>query len=303
MKQKINLDKLCSPILLKGSEYTAYRDPAVVYFEKVFYLYYTLVRTEASGDVYSYTAMSTSSDLLHFSKPVLLTAKDKALNFSSPGNVIRYHDKWILCLQTYPRPKGEKYANNDARIWTMKSDNLIDWSAPEILMVKGNNVPVAEMGRMIDPYLLEDKDVAGKYWCFYKQDGVSMSYSYDLKNWTYFGHSNSGENVCVLTKKDEYVLFHSPKNGIGVMKSKDLTDWAESGKTITLGQKDWPWAQGRLTAGFVLDCREESEIGKYLMFFHGTGPEDESVIFDTYSCIGLAWSDDLTTWNWPGGKI
>lgn len=37
------------------------------------------------------------------------------------------------------------------------------------------------MGRMLDPYLFADKDEPGKYWCFYKQNGVSCSYSRDLR--------------------------------------------------------------------------------------------------------------------------
>ena len=78
-----------------------------------------------------------------------------------------------------------------------------------------------------------------------------------------------------------------------------MKSWRDVGEPITLGQKEWPWAQGRLTAGFVLDLRNEAAVGKYLLFFHGTGPEDESVIFNTHACLGLAWSDDLSRWDWP----
>ena len=63
---------------------------------------------------------------------------------------------------------------------------------------------------MIDPYLLEDKDERGKWWCFFKQRdpvtgrrGTGLSWSYDLKNWTYSGHTDSGENVCVLVEGDD----------------------------------------------------------------------------------------------------
>ena len=48
----------------------------------------------------------------------------------------------------------------------MRSKNLKDWSNPELLKVKGPNVPVEDMGRMIDPFLLEDKSEPGKIWCF-----------------------------------------------------------------------------------------------------------------------------------------
>ena len=129
-----------------------------------------------------------------------------------------------------------------------------------------------------------------------------MSYSYDLKNWTFHGHTRSGENVCVLKENEEYILFHSPSNGIGVKRSKDLSEWTDWGELITLGQSEWLWARGRITAGAVVDMRCHSDIQKYLMFFHGSGPGDEKTDFDRNSSIGIAWSEDLRNWNWPSSK-
>ncbi len=103
-----------------------------------------------------------------------------------------------------------------------------------------------------------------------------------------------------------YVLFHSPANGIGVKRSRDLKHWRDEG-VLTLGQTSWPWARGRLTAGFVLDLRKNPSVGKALMFFHGSDfPEnDPRGGFDNFASIGLAWSNDLMLWTWPkspGGK-
>jgi hypothetical protein len=58
----------------------------------------------------------------------------------------------------------------------------------------------------------------------------------------------------------------------------------------------------RLTAGCVLDLRHEPEIAKYLMFFHGGGPGKTRTQDNAYAncSIGIAWSDDLITWHWPG---
>ncbi len=296
----MTLRVLESPILFPGDAITAYRDPAAVFDNGVLHLFFTLTRREADGKTYMYTAASQSRDLVTWTAPRLLTPRDPRLNFSSPGNLIRVGDEWVLCLQTYPRPNGEKYGNGTARLWAMRSKNLMDWGDPELLRVKGPDVPVEDMGRMIDPYLLRDKDDGEKWWCFYKQDGVSMSWSHDLKTWTYFGKAAAGENVCVLVENDEYVLFHSPDNGIGIKRSPDLRQWRDTGGLITLGQTDWPWAQGRLTAGFVLDMRNVSGIEKYLMFFHASGPENEETMFDNYASLGIAWSDDLMTWGWPG---
>jgi len=289
-----------SPIILRGNATTAYRDPTVIYHDGWFRLFFTLVKIEPDKGPFSYTAWSKSRDLVKWSEPAIITPRDQNLNFGSPGNIIRHGDRWVLCLQTYPRPNGEKYGNASARIWTMRSNDLETWEPPELIRVKGPNVPRGSMGRMIDAYLLEDKDEPGKWWCFYKQNGMSRSWSRDLSTWTYAGRTSAGENACVLVDGNEYVLFHSPGNGVGVKRSNDLAEWRDEG-LLTLGQKTWPWAQGRLTAGFVLDLRGEPTFGKAVMFFHGSDfPEDDPRGgFDNFASLGIAWSDDLKTWAWP----
>jgi hypothetical protein len=297
------LNALTSPILLRGDATTAYRDPAAVYHNGLWHLFFTQMQTMPDGRVYSFLGTSRSRDLRRWSAPKTLTPADRGLNFGSPGSLVRFDRQWVLCLQTYPRPNGEKYGNGDARLWLMRSRDLEMWGEPELLRVKGPDVPREQMGRMIDPYLFEDKDEPGKWWCFFKQDGVSMAYSHDLTTWTYTGRAEAGENVCVLVAGEDYVMLHSPDNGIGLKRSSDLRTWRDD-STQTLGQAEWPWAQGRLTAGFVLDLRHAPEIGKYVLFFHGSGPEDERTLFDTFASIGIAWSDDLHEWDWPGkGKL
>ena len=293
-----------SPVLFYGDEKTAYRDPAVLFYNDQFFLFFTLVKT-INGEIYSFTATSKSFDLINWSPIKILTPRDQNLNFCSPGNVIRYNGKWLLCLQTYPRPgyiQGDKvrYGSDDSRIFIMESKDLENWTNPKLLKVKGSTIREDKMGRMIDPYLIEDKDEKGKWWCFYKQNGVSMSYTYDFLNWTFYGNTKSGENVCVLKDESEYVMFHSPSNGIGIKRSSNLKDWSSFGGLITLGQKEWDWAKGRLTAGAVVDLRNIKRIAKYIMFFHGSGPNRESEgDFDKNSSIGIAWSDDLINWDWP----
>lgn len=302
--QKNFLKNLKSPIIFKGDEKTAYRDPAVLFHDKTMYLFFTLVRTE-EGHVYSYTAMSKSKDLKNWSAIKIITPRDMTLDFSSPGNVVKFNNEWILCLQTYPRPNYKvsempRFGTGDARLYLMRSKDLENWSTPEIMKVKGPEVSFKDMGRMIDPYLLEDKNEPGKWWCFYKQNGVSMSYSYDLRKWNFVGYTESGENASVLYENGAYILIHSPKNGIGIKKSKDLKTWEDWGDLITLGQKDWDWAKGRITAGTVINLKKNKNFGKYVMFFHGSGPKkEEEGDFDKNASIGIAWSDDLKNWNWP----
>ena len=289
----LHLERLTSPILFRGDDKTAYRDPSAVYADGWFHLFFTLVETEDDGQVYMYLAKSRSRDLVHWEPVRKLTPRDQRLNFSSPGNVVRHEDKWVLCLQTYCRENGEKYGNGNSRLYAMESHDLETFTEPRLLRVKGDDCPVEDMGRMIDPYLLHDGQ---SWWCFYKQNGVSMSRSRDLVHWTYVGRAEAGENVCVVRKDDAYYMFHSPQNGIGMMKSTDCLHWQPVGDLITLGQAQWPWAQGRITAGFVMEVPAEN--GGYLMFFHGSGPEDETTMFDQYASIGLAWSKDLLHWSW-----
>lgn len=300
----VSLTNISSPILFQGDDHTAYRDPAVLYHNHVFHLFFTLVEIEPDGNIYSYVAYSNSKDLVYWNKVVKLTEKNQNLNYSSPGNIIHHKDEWLLCFQTYPRPDYNqeqkiRFGDETARIFIMRSNDLKIWGNPELLKVKGNDVSEEDMGRMIDPYLIQDKNDRNKYWCFYKQNGVSLSYTYDFNSWTYFGHAGAGENACVLVEDDEYVLFHSPRNGIGIKKSNDLKQWNDWGKLITLGQDHWEWAKGRITAGVVLDLRKVNGIERYLMFFHGSGPLTESEgDFDKNSSIGIAWSSDLIHWEW-----
>jgi hypothetical protein len=286
-----------SPVLLRGDERSAFRDPAVYYHNGMFHLFFTLVETEEDGRVFLYLGYTTSRDLKAFAPVRKLTPRDQSLNYSSPGNVIRFNDEYVICFQSYCRENGEKYGNDNSRLFIMRSADLVHWSAPELLRVKGNEVPREQMGRMIDPYLIQGKDEL--WYCFFKhKGGASYSRSCDLLNWEYCGHMACGENVCVLRQGELYRLWHSPKNGIGEKVSTDLIHWTDTGKLITLGQQHWDWAKGRLTAAMILDLRDEPEIGVALLFFHGTGPEDESVIFDQHACIGFAWSSDLEHWKY-----
>ncbi|MDP6038286.1 MAG: exo-alpha-sialidase [Candidatus Latescibacteria bacterium] len=298
---KIDFQKIASPVFQNGTRQIAYRDPAGHYHNGIFRVFHTQVHRKADGGCYIYTAVTKSDDLITWTEPEILTPKDQTLNYSSPGNVICYNNKWILCYQTYPTPENQSFGDQTSRVFTTESDDLDTWSEPELIRVKGPDVAREDMGRMIDPYLIPDKDVPSRWWCFYKQNGASMSYSNDLKTWTYFGNVKAGENVCVLIENNEYIMFHSPSNGVGIKRSKDLQNWTDHG-LLTLGQDEWPWAQGRLTAGHVLDLRAEKGIGKYIMFFHGSSKEGKTEQeTHGHSCLAIAWSDDLINWEWPKG--
>jgi len=286
----IDLSGIESPVILAQTETIGYRDPAAYYHGGVFYLYFTMVEQEETQQYFT-IGMSKSRDLVHWSEPVSLTGKDKRTEYSSPGNLFEYNGSYYLCMQTYCRENGEIYGNDRSRVYVMETSDFEHFGAPVLLRVKGQEVPPEQMGRMIDPYLLRDKDDPDKIWCFYKQNGLSYSYSYDMEHWTYAGNVECGENVCVIVKDDTYVIIHSPENGIGFLATKDLKHFEEVGPVQFLSQSVWPWAKDRITAGFILDLAGEPEIGCYLMFYHGDNERDGAFLFG--ASIGMAVTQDL----------
>ena len=58
-------------------------------------------------------------------------------------------------------------------------------------------------------------------------------------------------------------------------------------------------AMARLTAGFALDLKKDPRVGKYLMFYHATESDKPHEHIGGCS-LGIAWSDDLVNWTWPG---
>ena len=283
-------------IIFQGDDKTAYRDPAAVFFGGRCHLFFTLVETEDDQSVHSYVAHSESPDLVTWSRPVKITPRSDR-DYSSPGNVVKAGDKWVLCFQSYPRPGNRndgivRYADSTARLFVARSKDLRNWSAPELLKVKGPDVFEEKMGRMIDPYLIQDGK--GEWWCFYKEkvesvSGVSMSRSANLRDWKPAGRTNGGENVCVVKDRDGYLMMHSPQYGMKFKRSTDLTNWEDVPGWLTLGGKSRPWSKGRLTAGAFLDGRDVAGCGKWILFFHGSGPKTEAEgDFDRNASIALS---------------
>ena len=276
-------------IIFAGNERLAWRDPACFVYNGEYILFFT-VSEKAEGYMYNRLGMSRSRDLKTWTEPQLLTPRDYHLNFCSPGNVIKYNGEFVLCFTSYPMPFP--YAQSDcadetARLFIMRTKDFEHFSEPEMLMVKGET-PAEELGRMIDPFLLPKED---GFYLFYKQNGISHSFSTDLKHWEYRGHAGGGENACVIPFDGHYLLVHSPKNGIAFSVSDDLQNWTEYSRT-TLAQEEWPWANGRVTAGFAMEAPENCGY-RYLLFFHGS--RDEYPETHGSATLALAYTNDFKT--------
>lgn len=280
------------PVIFYGNQKIAYRDPACFYADGCYHLFFTLSQKE-SGYMYNFVAKSDSIDLKNWSKPQILTKKDRTKNFCSPGCVLPYQDQYCLCITSYPLLKPyrkDSIADQTARLYLMYTKDFSVFSEPELIHPKGENYTFEEEGRMIDPFLLENKDVPGEYLLFFKQNGVSLSSSRDLKRWSFCGRAEGGENACVLVRNGEYFLIHSPENGIGMKRSSDLIHWIDLGVT-TLWQEESPWADGRLTAGFAMEAKGGSRY-RYLLFYHGSRKDCPPETHGAAS-LALAFTDDF----------
>ena len=179
-------------------------------------------------------------------------------------------NRYLICVCSYPMPKPlteMRYADETARLFFIETKDFVTFSAPTKIYAKG--LDCVDEGRMIDPFVWEDQNKTGRYLLFFKQKGVSVSESYDLRHWNYLGHTDGGENACVLVENEGYLLLHSPHNGIGLKKSTDLLRWIDCGVVLPKEAEE-KWANGRLTAAFAMKNENPQIPYRYIVFFHGS---------------------------------
>lgn len=294
-----DLKALRNPILDLEPDVSA-RDPLLVEHDGTYHCYYTAAEERPSGFQLSLDEVR-STDLVHWSAPRRLL--DRPAGFSSPGSMIRHHDRWVMALQTYPIPPGQVYADDSARLWLMESDDLESWNEPRPIKPEGCTARWAKSRRQIDPCVVGHGE---KFWCFYKTDGqIGVLVSSDLLNWEEgmpdrpvlarkATPDNAGvENICIVREGEEWVMFFSPTRrhrGIGMARSANLLEWHD------IHYVDFPpvdWASNGPTAPMVLDQRQT--LGAWLMVFHGDRTERNA----HGGALGLAWSPDLVQWTVP----
>ena len=295
----IDWSSVSNPFLDTEPAYSP-RDPLLVYQGGIFRCFYTVV--ERGGEVpLLYLESATSTDLAHWSHFTRLT--DSPIGFSSPGSITRVGDEWVMSVQSYPIEPGRMFAGESARLWLMRSLDLVSWSAPTPMHPQGAQVAWTESHRQIDPCIVEHD---GRLYCLYKTGGcLGLLVSPDLANWEeaspespVFGRDDtpdgsSCENPCVVNNNGELVLFFSPcrrGRGIGVARSEDLVHWRDA---HYLDFPELPWAGNGPTAAMVCDLR--ATCGRWVMVFHG----DRQGIDPHSAALGIAWSDDLEHWEVP----
>lgn len=287
---QVDFQAIRSSQIIPCTDRYGFRDPTAIFHNGHCYCFYSYVESDDDGWTYFRLGLSISDDLVHWDGPHLLTPADRRYNYSSPGCIIRHGSEFVMCIQTYPTMGNEPHqvcGNKSSRIHLIRSKDLIHWSQPELMRVHGDDVAVEDMGRMIDPYIVQNVHDPERYLVFYKQhpkyiissrtdtgypvEYMCFSSTRDLDHFQYEGYVECGENVCVIPWEDGYRIYNSPQNGIACLLTKDFISY-EREAPLLFEQQNWPWAASRLTAGFVLDGRHEPGVGKYLMFFNGDQP-------------------------------
>lgn len=275
------------------------RDPLLHYQDGVFRCFHTAAQKH--GENYQLCLDVThSTDLVDWTNPRRLTTSE--LGFSSPGSITRIGgEEWVMSVQSYPIPPGQRHADESARLWLMRSSDLDRWTDPQPICPEGAQVDWTDSHRQIDPCLVEHD---GHFWCFYKTGGqLGLLVSEDLVDWTEASPDRpvlssddtpdgaTVENPCIVRNGGEFVMFFAPcrrGRGIGVARSDDLLHWRD---VRCLEFPDLPWAEGGPTAAMVLDLQDI--CGEWVMVFHGERPGPHA------AALGIAHSPDLEHWNVP----
>jgi len=293
------LDNIQNPICTPRG--VGVRDAAILWHEGVLHCFYT-ASFQGEGTIISQIEHIQSRDLRNWERcPDVVT--DPPV-FWSVGNVIRANNEWVLCMQDYRIPIGEKWAGDDARLWLTRSADLMTWGDPVSMNPVGAQVQWRPTQRQIDPYIVEHE---GRYYCFYKGGGLGLLVSEDLITWKEASPERpvfsaqdtpdgSGmENACVVRDGDEFVLFFAPnrvQRGVGTARSKDLFHWYDT-RYFDLPKRPWMIGHQVANAAMVVDARQD--LGAWLMVFHS----DDDEVTPHSGVLALAWSENLVDWHCP----
>jgi hypothetical protein len=297
----IQSSAISNPVISRGANEAA-RDMALFYERDTLYCFYSSVTKDQQRYQWCLEVTETTDGVNWSPSRRLTTSK---LNFSSPGNIIRHQDEYVMCVQSYPSEDGDGCGTEESRLWLMRSKDLVLWDDPTPMNPEGSQATWTETRRQIDPYIVE---FHGKFWCFCKTSGqTSLLVSDDLLEWTEASPdrpvlskdqtSNVGhENPCVVQNENEFVMFFSkcgPGRGHGIACSDDLLNWRD---VHYLDFPELPWANNGPSAAMVIDLRQE--IGVWLMAFHGEEIGTEP-LGRWGASIGLAWGETLEDWTVP----
>lgn len=293
----LNTESLRNPVWQSNDNL---RDPSVLKTDSGYQLFYS--RFTGNGDSWNNPSNWTiacvfTKDFVNFENQHDISPRGCA----SPGDVVKWHGRWLLPYQTYPsKPTQLVYA---------ESSNLIAWTAPKPFLSEALDLPWNELHRVIDPSFVVDGDTLH---CFFVGSasrtnsegkkfhanlmGHATTQDPNLKNWKILtvdqpligsskGAADGVENTMVFRTGDHWTMIYSEglqDQHLARATSSDLANWKFEGP-ITIPQQ--PWMTRKFGAPFV--WRDGS---LWLMILMGTDAHDRTT-------FGLLTSADGSNWE------
>ena len=224
------------------------RDPAVIKVEGGYQLFYSRLAGTNWGSPDSWhIAQVFTRDFVTFENDRNVSPKGHA----SPGDVVKWHGRWILPYQTYP--------SKPTQLVFAESANLKDWSTPKPFLAEAMQLPWNDARRVIDPTLVVEGDTLH---CFFigttmqpsKANllGHAITRDPNMEKWEILtrdapllGRSERAvdgvENVMIYRTGDHWTMLFSEglqKQHLAWATSTDLRAWNVQGE-VSLPRKEW----------------------------------------------------------------
>jgi len=299
---ELNLEHLKNPVWISNDNL---RDPSVIKTKGGYHLFYSRFSSPTSGwgDPENWHIAEV------FTKDFATFTNDRDVSpagCASPGDVVKWHGRWLLPYQTYP--------GKPTQLVLAESTNLETWTQPRPFLAEALDLPWNQLHRVIDPSFVVDGNTLH---CFFIGSanhtnaagkiiranlmGHAITRDPNLKQWEILtpnapliGYSDEApdgvENTMIFRTGDHWTMIYSEgleAQHLACATSSDLVQWKLQGPIEIQRQY---WTARKYGAPYV--WREENQ---WLMILMGTSKTDRTT-------FGLLTSLDGTRWQLLPGK-
>lgn len=293
---ELNLGNLQNPVYVSTDNL---RDPSVIPAPDGYHLFYSRFssQTRGWGDPNNWHIAEV------FTKDFHTFTHDRNVSppgCASPGDVVKWHGRWLLPYQTYP--------GQPTQLVLAESTNLETWTPPRAFLTDALNLPWNRLHRVIDPSLVVAGDTLH---CFFVGSanhtnaagkiiranlmGHAMTRDPNLQAWEMLtpnapliGYSEEApdgvENTMIFRTGDHWTMIYSEgleAQHLAYATSPDLMKWALHGPIAIPRQH---WTARKYGAPYV--WREKNQ---WLMILMGTSSADRTTFGLLTSPDGIHW--------------
>lgn len=291
----LQLDGLRNPVWTSKDNL---RDPSVLKTPGGYLIFYSRLAGANWAAPASWTiACAETRDFKTFSRDRDVSPPGHA----SPGDVVRWHGRYLLPYQSYPA--------SPVRLVFSESADLKTWSAPQPFLEGAVQLPWNQAHRVIDPTFVIDGDALH---CFFVGSathknaagknvranlmGHAVTRDPKLEKWEILSHDqpligisekapDGVENTMIIRTGDHWTMIYSEglaRQHLALATSPDLTHWNLEGPIGIPRQK---WTELKFGAPFV--WRDGTQ---WVMILMGTNAQNRTT-------FGLLSSTDGTRWK------